>query len=133
MVVRFFATKVVPTVAVASAAVTVYCGSAQGFFPPVPNGSDQVVTPPSVSPISPLPPPVVPPTVPPVVPPPFVPPPPVVPPTVPPPPIDPEDCDPPQQVPEPASIMAGLIGLSVLGAGAWKKKQAGKSPVEQEK
>jgi hypothetical protein len=108
MVVRFLTTKVLPAVTVASTAVTVYCSSAQGFFPPVPNGSDQVVTPPT-SPINPLPP---------VSP-------PVIPPVAPPPPVDP-GCDPPQ-IPEPATIISGVIGLSILGAGALKKRYGKKA------
>lgn len=118
MVVRFLTTKVLVAVSVASTAVTVYCSSAQGFFPPVPNGSDQVVTPPT-SPINPLPPPVVPPpAIPPVSPPPFVPPP------VPPPvhPCPPDHCHRPCEIPEPATVISGVIGLSVLGIGALKKR-----------
>ena len=117
MVVRFITTKVLPAVSVGAVALTVYCTAANGFFPPIPIASDTVVTPPTVSPIVPIipvpPPPLVPP---PLVPPPFVPPATVVPPppVVPP----PEHC----QVPEPASITVGLIGLGALGAAVLRKK-----------
>lgn len=120
MVVRFLATKVIPAAAV-GAAVTVYCAPVQAFFPPVPNGSDVVVTPPPISPIVPLPPPVSPPPVAPP-PPPIVPPPP--PPLVPPPPCD---CDcPPQSVPEPATVVSGLIGLGAVGLAALRRRKANK-------
>jgi len=78
---------------------TVYCPTADAFFPPVIN-----VPPPPVV----VPPVVVPPVVvPPVSPPPFVPPPPppVVPPVSPPPVVVPP-------VPEPATIVTSLIGLA---------------------
>jgi hypothetical protein len=117
MVVRFITTKVLPAVSVSAVAMTIYCSTACGFFPPIPIASDTVVTPPTVSPIVPIipvpPPPVVPP---PVVPPPFVPPTVVVPPPVVPPP--PVHC----QVPEPATITVGLIGLGAFGAAALRKK-----------
>ena len=124
MVVRFLATRVIPVVA-AGAAVTVYSSAAHAFFPPVPTGNQTVVTVPPVSPITVSPPPpTVPPTIPPVSPPPFVPPP--VPPTSPPP---PHVCDPgtPAGVPEPTTVLGGLIGLSMVGAAALKKK-LGKKP-----
>jgi hypothetical protein len=116
MFVRFLATKAIPT-AMVGVAVTHYCSSAQGFFPPVPIGSGEVITPPPVSPVVPVVPP--PPVVPPVSPPPFVPP-----PVTPRPPITPDDCDPPPPcgVPEPATVVSGLIGLGVLGAAAARKK-----------
>lgn len=123
MLVRFLCTKVAPAVAVGATAVTIYSSAAHAFFPPVPNGTDVVVTPPPVNPITPLPPPVVPP-IPPVVPPPFVPPP--LPPVV-----HPKDkCDPPtrpEEVPEPATAVTALVGLSLLGAATMKKK-FGKRP-----
>jgi hypothetical protein len=119
MVVRFLTTKVLPAVSVGAVALTVYSTTASGFFPPIPIASDTVITPPTVSPIVPIipvpPPPVVPP---PVVPPPFVPPAIVVPPPVSPPPPPPQHC----QVPEPATITVGLIGLGAMGAAALRKK-----------
>jgi PEP-CTERM motif len=118
MVVRFLTTKVLPAVSVGAVALTVYCTTASGFFPPIPIASDTVITPPTVSPIVPVipvpPPPVVPP---PVVPPPFDPPKVVIPPVCPPPP-PPHHC----QVPEPATIAVGLIGLGAMGAAALRKK-----------
>jgi hypothetical protein len=120
MVVQFLTTKVLP-VAVATTAFTLYASSAQAFFPPIPVGSDVVTTPP-VSPVVALPPPVVPPPVAPItpLPPPVVmaPPPPMRP-VAPPPPI--QHCA-PNQVPEPATVITGIVGLSILGAGALRKK-----------
>jgi hypothetical protein len=114
MIVRFLSAKVLPAVAVGASAVTIYCSAAHAFFPPVPIGSEVTVVPP-VTPIVPQ----VPPPIPPVVPP-FVPP--VVPPVV----VQPKekDCDPPtpEEVPEPATVMTALVGLSLLGAAAAKKK-----------
>jgi hypothetical protein len=111
MVVRFLATKVLPSVTV-GAAVTVYCTNAQAFFPPIPTTNTVVTTPP-VAPIVP------------VVPPPVVP---VTPPFVPPPaPVRPKPhCNPdphaPCCVPEPATVLSGLMGLSLIGAAALKRK-----------
>ncbi len=120
MVVRFLTTKVLPAVSVGAVALTVYCTTASGFFPPIPIASDTIITIPTVSPIVPVIP--VPPT--PVVPPPVMPPPFVTPttcvkpPVIVDPPIQPEHC----QVPEPATITVGLIGLGALGAAALRKK-----------
>ena len=119
----FRLTKWVGTTAAAGvSAFTLFSGTAAGFFPPLPFGSD----PPTIAPVVPVVPPVVvsPRTVPqpvvPVSPPPFV----VVPKTVPPPP--PCNCDPvvvrTQAVPEPATVLTGLVGLSMLGVAAAKRK-----------
>lgn len=119
MVVRFLTTRLLPA-ATLGVAVTVYSGPAQAFFPPVPIGSDVVVTPPP-SPIIPVvpPPPVV--VVPPVSPPPFVPPPVVVPPPLVP--VTPEEtCPQPNQVPEPATLIGAAIGLGTLGAAGLRKR-----------
>jgi hypothetical protein len=119
MVVRFLATKVLP-VTVVGVAATVYCAPVQAFFPPVPNGSDVVVTPPPVSPINPLPPPVSPPVPP---PPPVIEDPPL-PPVSPPPPCT---CDPrPQGVPEPTTVVSGLVGVGIAGVAALKRRKANK-------
>ena len=114
MVIRLF--KHVPAAALGCAAFTVLSSGALAFFPPVPVGSDEVKT----SPISPIipssPPPVV------VVPP--VPPPVVVPKEVPNPTV-PCTCPGtvrPSEVPEPMTLISGLVGLSVLGAAVVKKK-----------
>ena len=115
MVVRLH--KKVPAAAFGCAAFTVLSSGALAFFPPVPVGSDEV----KVSPISPIipvvPPPVV--VVPPV-------PPPVVIPKVIPNPVSPPCVCPgpitPSEVPEPMTLISGLVGLSVLGAAAIKRK-----------
>lgn len=112
-------------------AFTVFSGTAAGFFPPLPLGSD---TPPTVAPQVPVVPKTVPPTNPqpvvPVSPPPFVPtvpktvdPKPKVPPTVP-----PCNCDPGPVhcVPEPATVVTGLVGVSLLAVGAVRRKFRGK-------
>lgn len=141
--------KILPSAAVGVAAFTLNTETACAFFPPIPNTPDTVtvspppppvvvvpVSPPPVSPpVSPPPvvvPPVSPPpvVVPPVPPPPFVPPPP--PPSVPPV-VTPQGGDPgctctcphptPQTVPEPATIVSGFLGLSVLGGYAWRRKK----------
>ena len=116
--VRLF--KHVPKAAFGCAAFTLLSSGALAFFPPVPVGSDQVKT----SPVAP----VVPET--PVVPEPPV----VVVPPVPPPvvitkeipnPVQPCTCPipvRPSEVPEPMTLISGIIGLSVLGAAAAKKK-----------
>lgn len=116
MVVRYLTSKMLPTVATLGVAVTVWSSPASAFFPPIPNGSDVVVLPPTV-PIIPVDPPVV---IPPVVPPPFIPP-PVVP-SVPVVPVVPGDkCDPPQ-VPEPGTIAIAAVGLGAMAAGALRKR-----------
>ena len=114
MVVRFL--KKVPAAAFGCAAFTVLSSGALAFFPPVPVGSDEV----KVSPISPVipisPPPVV------IVPP--VPPPVVIPKEIPDPTSPPCHCPPvrPSEVPEPMTIISGLIGVGVLAAAAAKRK-----------
>jgi hypothetical protein len=121
MVVRFITTKVLPAVSVGAVALTVYCTTANGFFPPIPIASDAVVTPPTVSPIVPI----IPVPPPPVVPPPVVPPPFVTPTTCVKPPVIVDPCVPTPhhcEVPEPATITVGLIGLGALGAAALRKK-----------
>ncbi len=108
--------------AAAGVAVTVTSLPAYGFFPPLPVGSEPapvtVAQPPAAAPIlmNPIIPAavVIPPNVqiPPVPPPPIVPPVPVVPIGVP---VQP--CHPsPQGVPEPATILSGLLGLGAVGA-----------------
>jgi len=121
-------TKWVGTTAAAGlSAVTIFSGSAAGFFPPIPTGND----PPTVAPQVPVVPPIVvsPPTPPrpivPVSPPPFIPVvPKEVPPTVPPPPTT--HC--PPGIPEPATVITALVGLSLVGVRAAKKKFGKKSP-----
>ena len=111
MVVRF--TKIVPAAAIGAAAFTVFSAGAVAFFPPVPVGQNEVKTVPPV-PVTPVVP---------VVP--LSPPPttcshPKVPP-VPPVPVD------PASVPEPATMLTGLVGLSMIGAAALRRKMQGKS------
>ena len=117
MVVRLF--KKVPAAAFGCAAFTVLSSGALAFFPPVPVGSDEV----KVSPISPVipvsPPPVV------IVPP--VPPPVVIPKVIPNPTSPPCACPVtvrPNEIPEPMTLISGLVGLGVLGAAAMKRKWA---------
>ena len=115
MVVRLL--KKVPAAAFGCAAFTVLSSGALAFFPPVPVGSDEV----KVSPISPIIPVVPPPVV--VVPP--VPPPVVIPKEIPNPVSPPCVCPgpiTPSEVPEPMTLISGLVGLSVLGAAAIKRK-----------
>ncbi len=114
--------KIVPAAAFGCAAFTVLSSEALAFFPPVPTGSEVVtVSPPSpIIPVSP--PPVI------VVPP--VPPPVVIPKEIPKPP--PCNCIPvkPSEVPEPMTLISGLIGLSVLGAAAVKRKMSKSNKAE---
>jgi len=123
MVVRIL--RKVPAAALGCAAFTVLSSGALAFFPPVPTGSDEV----RVSPISPIIPVVPPPVA--VVPP--VPPPVVIPKEVPKPKPPYCICPPgpirPSEVPEPMTLISGLVGLSVLGAAALKRK-LGKSKPE---
>jgi hypothetical protein len=122
--------KMIPTAAVGAAAFTLTTQTAPAFFPPIPTGGGPVSVgpqqpPPIILPISPgipVPPVVPPPVVPPVPPPPFVPPP--VPPVVNP--GGKPDCGgphTPQATPEPATIVSGVIGLSVLGGYAWRRRK----------
>lgn len=113
--------KWLPAAAVGAAAVTLTPTTAVGFFPPLPVTPD-VVT------VSPTPPVFVPPTIP--VPPPIIPPappPPFTPPSPPPPVVVPQDgctCPTkPQIVPEPASAVSATVGLTLLGAAAWKRRK----------
>ena len=112
--------KWLPTAALGAAAVTLTSDTALGFFPPLPVTPD-VVT------VSPTPPVFVPPTIPappPIIPP--APPPPFTPPSPPPPVVEPQGgctCPTnPQVVPEPATIVSAVIGLTVLGGAAWRRR-----------
>ncbi|AMV23479.1 hypothetical protein VT84_03655 [Gemmata sp. SH-PL17] len=111
------------TVTLTTVPFAVWSSSAQAFFPPV-WGSPPVTVVPPVSP-----PPII--VVPPVSPPPFVPPPPppvIVPPVVPPPVIVPPTCPPPPcGVPEPGTIVGGVIGLAAA-AGYGFRRRDGKKP-----
>lgn len=118
------------TAAAGLATITVFSGTAAAFFPPIPTGNDpptvapQVPTvPPTTTVTSPPPQPIIP-----VSPPPFVP---VTPKEVPPTEQPTHcDCDPrPHCVPEPATVITGLVGLSLLGVGAVKRKFGKKPPV----
>lgn len=110
------------------AAFTVFSGTAAGFFPPLPTAN----TPPTVAPQVPTVPTTVPPTNPqpvvPVSPPPFIP---TVPktvdptPNVPPPPVCDCDTHPVHCVPEPATVVTGVVGLSLLAVGAVRRKLRG--------
>ena len=111
--VRLF--KYVPAAVFGCAAFTILSSGALAFFPPVPVGSDTVKTSP-IAPVVPEPPAVV------IVPP--VPPPVVVTKEVPNP-VQPCACPVPvrpSEVPEPMTLISGLVGLGVLGAAAAKKK-----------
>lgn len=112
------------TVTLTTFPFAVWSPSASAFFPPVWGTSP----PPSVVPVSP--PPVV--VVPPVAPPPFVPPPPppvIVVPPPPPPPVIVVPPPPPNGVPEPATMISGLIGLAAA-AGYGIKRRADKKKDE---
>jgi hypothetical protein len=108
----------VATVTLTVGSFAVWVPPAQAFFPPVPSSPPVVVVPP-VSP-----PPII--VVPPVSPPPFVPPPPppviVVPPTVPPVVVPPVCPPPPSGVPEPATVVSGLIGLAAAAGYGLRRK-----------
>ena len=116
MVVRYFTTKILPAIAVGACAVTVFTSTAQAFFPPILIGSNEVITTPP-APVIPVTPVV--PVIPPPPPPPFVSPPTTVPPicNCPAPPVVR-----PSEVPEPATMALGGIGLAVAGAGMLRKK-----------
>ena len=132
------------TTGLGAIAFTITSGSASAFFPPILASTPDPVTitqPPPVAPIvvapappTPVvvppiliePPPVLPPVVvPPVPPPPFVPP--VSPPNVPQslPPTCPCTCEPnvPQTVPEPTTILSGLIGLAAVAGNAVRRRR----------
>lgn len=106
--------KSVPTLATITLTAmpfTVWCSSAQAFFPPI---NHQNSSPPTVVEQPPTTPPVV--VVPPVSPPPV--------PPVPPPPnvIDPPcDCD--CNAPEPGSVIMGITGLLAAAGYRWKKRK----------
>jgi hypothetical protein len=108
MVIRF--TKVVPAAAVGAAAFTVFSAGAIAFFPPVPVGTNEVKTVPPV-PVTPVVPVV--PMTPPTTPKHTCQSPPVVPPTVP---------VTPNAVPEPATMLTGLMGLSMVGMAAVRRR-----------
>ena len=119
MVIRLF--KHIPAAAFGCAAFTILSSGALAFFPPVPVASDEVKTSPiapviPAAPVTPTPTPVI------VVP--AVPAPVVVTKEVPNP-VPPCTCPVPvrpSEVPEPMTLISGIIGLSVLGAAAAKKK-----------
>lgn len=104
--------RVLPTATLTVVPFVVMGPSALAFFPPIQGGGTG-----SVSPS--VPPPVV--VVPPVPPPPFHPPPVVVPPHNPP----VHHMPPPYCVPEPSTLVAGLIGLAA--AGIARRRQKGKT------
>lgn len=124
--------KWLPTTTAGAIAFTLTATGASAFFPPLPLSSGDPVTisvPPAPSPIL-----VIPQGVPPIMiepaaplPVPIVPPPPFVPP---PPPNVPQVVPPPcpvvhpQSVPEPATIVSGLIGLGVVGAIKRRRRTA---------
>ncbi len=113
MMVRLF--KKVPAAAFGCAAFTILSSGALAFFPPVPAPVEEVKTSP-ISPVIPVTPPpvvVVPPVPPPVV---------VVPKVVPNPPCVCPGPVRPNEVPEPMTLISGLVGLGVLGAAVVKKK-----------
>lgn len=127
------------TTGVGAIAFTLTSGAAGAFFPPLPLATPDpvtIVSPPPVAPIL-----VVPTITPPILVEPVKPLPPVVVPVVPPPPFVPPVSPPnvpqtvppvctcpvtPQTVPEPATVLSGLIGLSVVAAGTIRRRrQAG--------
>lgn len=103
--------RILPTATLTVVPFVVMGPSALAFFPPIQPGTGGVDP-------SPIPPVVI---VPPVPPPPFSPPPVVVPP-VNPPPIHP--MPPPYCVPEPSTLVAGLIGLAAAGIARRRKGKA---------
>lgn len=110
--------SVIPAGIVGTAAFTICSQPANGFFPPVTNGTNKVTVVPPVVP----PPVIVPPVVPPVSPPPFVPP-PVVPPHCSCPPV----VNPPNSVPEPGTLALAGIGLAAVAAVRRKKADGEKT------
>jgi hypothetical protein len=121
--------KLVSAGALSTVAFTICSSQAQAFFPPVIPNNNVIVTPPNPNPILPVVP-VVPP--PPVVVVPVVPPNPIRP--LPPPVICPKPtprpqphCPPPSpvrpcEVPEPATVVSGLMGLAAIGMAAWRRR-----------
>lgn len=115
MVVRF--TKLVPAAALGAAAFTVFSAGAVAFFPPVPVGPQEVKTVPPV-PVTPVVP---------VVP---LSPPPTTPATHCKTPVPPTVPVTPNGVPEPATMVTGLVGLSMIGVAAVRRKMKGSSNEE---
>lgn len=109
----------VVTVSLTTLPFAMWSSNAQAFFPPVWNVPPPVAAVPPVAP-----PPLI--VVPPVAPPPFVPPPPppliVVPPVVPPPIMVPP-ISPPCGVPEPATVVSGLIGLAAMAGYGLRRRE----------
>jgi hypothetical protein len=107
----------------AGALTLVAAATASAFFPPIRPVDPPITVLPNPGPAQP--PPVIIPTVP---PPPFIPP--VTPTTT----VTPNevpgcDCDchtpnPPNTVPEPATVVSGLIGLGLVGGAAWRRRKA---------
>ncbi len=108
------------TVTLTAAPFAVWSSPAQAFFPPVWSVPQSVTVVPPVNP-----PPLI--VVPPVSPPPFVSPPSppviVVPPVNPPPIVVPPVSPPPNGVPEPATIVTGLIGLAAVAGYRFRRKK----------
>jgi hypothetical protein len=103
-----------PTVAAGAVAFTLTTQPAFAFFPPFPPAGGPVTSGPPLPPVSP--PPL---EVPPVPPPPFeLPPPPPVPQIIP-----PGEPGSPQVIPEPSTVVTAVIGLSVLGGYAWRRRK----------
>jgi hypothetical protein len=132
MVIPYKFWKIGTTTILGASAFTIWTiDSAQAFFPPLPMDTGPVtILPPPPQPVIPTNPniPVVTPVVPVVPPPPFVPPPPVIPPTVPVLPLTPPEVPVvPQTVPEPTTVVSSLLGLGVLGAARWKRRQRNNS------
>ncbi len=116
--------QLLPTVTLTAIPFTVFCPTAEAFFPPI-------VPPPAIVVPPLIPPPVITPpiVVPPLIPPPFVPPvvpPVIVPPVIPPPIVVPPICDchsTPNCVPEPTTFITSLIGvIAAAGYGFTRRK-----------
>lgn len=105
--------RALPTATLTVVPFVVVMPKAQAFFPPITGGTTQPSNPPPVVVVPPTPPPPFnppPTTPPPVMPPPVV----IVPPVVPP---------PPHCVPEPSTLVVGLIGLAAAGIARSRKKK----------